>query len=128
MNTLIENLFWIIVIVFGSMYLISLEIKNYNNNKRLKSQIKYTEESIVDMKIINKHFSKGTIMRIGGDILPSVLPSTYTIELEYKGNNYEINDQEIFTSYAIGQFIKLKLIENLDKDKNIITYDLFKLS
>ena len=128
MKTLIENSFWIIVIVFGSMYLIFLEIRNYNNNKRLKSQIKYTEESIVDMKIINKRFSKGTIMRIGGAILPSVLPSTYTIELEYKGNNYEINDQEIFTSYAIGEFIRLKLIESLDKDKNIIKYDLFKLS
>ncbi|WP_297133333.1 hypothetical protein [Terrisporobacter sp.] len=128
MKTLIENSFWMIVIVFGSMYLIFLEIRNYNNNKRLKSQIKYTEESIVDMKIINKRFSKGTIMRISGAILPSVLPSTYTIELEYKGNNYEINDQEIFTSYEIGEFIRLKLIESLDKDKNIIKYDLFKLS
>ena len=41
-------------------------------------------------------------MRIGGGILPSVLPSTYTIELEYEGSNYEINDKEIFNSYEIG--------------------------
>ena len=110
MKLLIENLFWIIVIIFGSIYLIFLEIKNYNNQKHLKSKIKYTEEYIVEMKIINKIFSKGTIMRIGGAILPSVLPNTYTIKLEYEGSNYEINDKEIFNSYEIGQFINLKLV------------------
>lgn len=128
MKLLIENLFWIIIIIFGSIYLIFLEIKNYNNQNHLKSKIKFTEEYIVEMKIINKTFSKGTIMRIGGAILPSVLPNTYTIELEYEGSNYEINDKEIFNSYEIGQFINLKLVKNLDKDKNIIKSDLFKIS
>ena len=111
-----------------SIYLIFLEIENYNNKKYLKYKIKFTEEYIVEMKIINKTFSKGTIMRIGGAILPSVLPNTYTIELEYEGSNYEINDKEIFNSYEIGQFINLKLVKNLDKDKNIIKSDLFKIS
>ena len=128
MKLLIENLFWIIVIIFGSIYLIFLEIKNYNNQNHLKSKIKFTEEYIVEMKIINKIFAKGTIMRIGGAILPSVLPNTYTIELEYKGSNYEINDKEIFNSYKIGQFIKLKLVKSLDKDKNIIKSDILKIS
>ena len=128
MKLLIENLFCIIIIIFGSIYLIFLEIKNYNNQNHLKSKIKFTEEYIVEMKIINKIFSKGTIMRIGGAILPSVLPNTYTIELEYEGSNYEINDKEIFNSYEIGQFINLKLVKSLDKDKNIIKSDLFKIS
>ena len=128
MKLLIENLFWIIIIIFGSIYLIFLEIENYNNKKYLKYKIKFTEEYIVEMKIINKTFSKGTIMRIGGAILPSVLPNKYTIELEYEGSNYEINDKEIFNSYEIGQFINLKLVKNLDKDKNIIKSDLFKIS
>ena len=128
MKLLIENLFWIIIIIFGSIYLIFLEIENYNNKKYLKYKIKFTEEYIVEMKIINKTFSKGTIMRIGGAILPSVLPNTYTSELEYEGSNYEINDKEIFNSYEIGQFINLKLVKNLDKDKNIIKSDLFKIS
>lgn len=128
MKLLIENLFCIIIIIFGSIYLIFLEIENYNNKKYLKYKIKFTEEYIVEMKIINKTFSKGTIMRIGGAILPSVLPNTYTIELEYEGSNYEINDKEIFNSYEIGQFINLKLVKNLDKDKNIIKSDLFKIS
>ena len=128
MKSVIENLFWIIIIIFGSIYLIFLEIKNYNNQKHLKSKIKYTEEYIVEMKIINKIFSKGTIMRIGGDLIPSVLPNTYTIELEYEGSNYEINDEEIFNSYEIGQFINLKLVKSLDKDKNIIKSDLLKIS
>ena len=128
MKLLIENLFWIIIIIFGSIYLIFLEIRNYNNKKHLKSKIKFTESHIVEMKVVNKLFSEGTIMRIGGAILPSVLPNTYTIELEYEGSNYEINDKEIFNSYEIGQFINLKLVKNLDKDKNIIKSDLFKIS
>ena len=128
MKLLIENLFCIIIIIFGSIYLIFLEIENYNNKKYLKYKIKFNEDYIVEMKIINKTFSKGTIMRIGGAILPSVLPNTYTIELEYEGSNYEINDKEIFNSYEIGQFINLKLVKNLDKDKNIIKSDLFKIS
>ena len=60
MKLLIENLFWIIIIIFGSIYLIFLEIKNYNNKNHLKSNIKFTEEYIVEMKIVNKIFSKGT--------------------------------------------------------------------
>ena len=128
MKVLIENLFWIIIIIFGSIYLIFLEIKNYNNKNQLKSKIKFTEEHIVEMKIINKIFCKGTINRISGSILPSILPNTYIIKLEYEGSNYEINDEEIFNSYEIGQFINIKLVKSLDKDKNILKYDLFKIS
>ena len=41
MKLLIENLFWIIIIIFGSIYLIFLEIENYNNKKYLKYKIKF---------------------------------------------------------------------------------------
>lgn len=124
---LIENLFWILVIILGTSYLLFIEFKNYKNERRLKLKIKYTEENIVNMKIINKTISKGLTIKIGGAILPSKLPDTYMVELEYKGNKYVIDDKEIFNSYNVGQIIKLKLIENLDKNKNIIMYDLFKL-
>lgn len=75
------------------------------------------------MKIISKIFSKGVTMKVGGDILPSKLPDTYMVELEHKGSKYEINDKEIFNSYNVGQIIKLKLVESLDENKNIIMYD-----
>ncbi len=127
MRQLVENLFWILVIILGSSYLLFIEFKNYKNRRRLKLKIKYTEENIVNMKIINKNFSKGVIMKVGGDIFPSKLPDTYMVELEYKGIKYEINDKEIFNLYNIGQNIKLKLVESLDENKNIVKYDLFKL-
>ncbi len=127
MRQLVENLFWILVIILGSSYLLFIEFKNYKNRRRLKLKIKYTEENIVNMKIINKAFSKGVIMKVGGDIFPSKLPDTYMVELEYKGSKYEINDKEIFNLYNIGQNIKLKLVESLDENKNIVKYDLFKL-
>lgn len=66
-------------------------------------------------------------MKMAADRAPSKLPSTYIVELEYEGNKYEINDKEIFNSYEIGQFIKLKLVKRLDENKNIIEYELFKL-
>ena len=127
MKQLVENSFWILVIILGTSYLLFIEFKNYKDKRRLKSKTKYTQENIVDMKIINKNFSKGTMMLIGGDRVPSKLPATYMVELEYKGNKYEINDKEIYDSYNVGQIIKLKLVESLDENKNVIMYDLFKL-
>lgn len=127
MKELIDNLFWIIVIILVSIYLLFIEIKNYKYKRILKSKIHYTEEDIANMEIINKIFCKGTLMKMGGDRAPSRLPSTYIVELEYEGNKYEINDKEIFNSYEVGQFIKLKLVKSLDENKNMIKYDLFKL-
>ena len=128
MKQLVENLFWILVIILGTSYLLFIEFKNYKNQRRLKLKIKYTQENIVDMKIINKTFSNGVMTLVGGARLPAKLPDTYMIELEYKGSKYEINDKEIFNSYEIGQFINIKLVNSLDKDKNIIKSDLFKIS
>lgn len=128
MAELIENLFWIIVIVLGIAYLLFVEYIIYKQRKNLKSEITYTKEEIVSMKIVNKVFSKGTIIRIGGSIIPTKLPDTYTIELEYEGNMYEINDKEIFSYYEVGQFVMLKLVKSLDKNKNIIEYELFQLN
>ena len=111
--------------ILGSLYLLFIEIRNYKYKRSLKLKIKYTEEDIVSMEIMNKIFSKCTTMKIGGDILPSKLPGTYIVELEYEGNKYEINDKEIFNSYEVGQLIKL--VKSLDQNKNVIKYDLFKL-
>ncbi|UPA31798.1 hypothetical protein L0P85_06585 [Terrisporobacter glycolicus] len=127
MKELMDSLFWIIVIVLVSIYLLFIEIRNYKYERSLKSKIKYTEEDIVSMEIMNKIFCEGTFMKMGGDRAPSKLPSTYIVELEYEGNKYEINDKEIFNSYEIGRFIKLKLVKRLDENKNIIEYELFKL-
>lgn len=44
MKELIENLFWIIVIVFGSMYLLFVEVKNYINRRKYKILIKLGEK------------------------------------------------------------------------------------
>ena len=127
MKELIRNLFWIIIIILGSIYLIYIEVRNYKYKRSLKLKIKYIEEEIVSMKVINKKLSKGSIIKIGGNTLPSKLPDTYIIELEYKESKYEINDKEIFNSCEVGQFIKLKLVKSLDENKVLIKYNLFKL-
>lgn len=128
MKELIDSSFltiWIIVIVLVIIYLLFTEMRNYKYKRSLKSKIKYTEEDIASMEIMNKIFCEGTLMKV--DRAPSKLPSTFIVELEYEGNKYEINDKEIFNSYEVGQFIKLKLVKRLDENKNIIEYKLFKL-
>lgn len=54
------------------------------------------------------------------------MPDTYIVELEYEDYNYEINDEGIFNSFEIGQYIELKLVKNLDENRNLITYDIFR--
>lgn len=128
MKGLINDLFWPIIIVLCIAYLLLHEIKNRIAIKQLKLKIKYTEIQIVDMQITNKRFSKGMVLRIGGAILPSKLPDTYIVELKYQDSNYEINDEKIYKFYEIGDFVKLKLINNLDESKNLISYELYNLN
>ena len=103
------------------MYLILIEVKNLINTRKLKMKIKYTEESIVNMEIVNKLFLKAY-----GSVYCK-MPDTCIVELEYDGDMYEIKDEEIFKSYEVDQFIKLKLVKYLDENKNIVKYDLYKI-
>lgn len=61
-------------------------------------------------------------------MLPSKLPDTYIVELKYQDSNYEINDEQIYKVYEIGDFVKLKLVSNLDESKNLISYELYNLN
>ncbi|SFJ12605.1 hypothetical protein SAMN02910355_1144 [Terrisporobacter glycolicus] len=118
---MIEELFWPILIILGCLYLAFIQVKEYKAKRNLELKIKYTEESIVNMKIVNKLFLKA---------YPSVdckMPDTCILELEYDGDMYEIKDEEIFKSYEVDQFIKLKLVKYLDENKNIVKYDLYKI-
>ena len=118
---MMEELFWPIIIILIILYLLFTEVKSYKYKRSLKLKIKYIEEDIVEMKIVNKLFFKGYAFK------DYRLPDTCIIELEYEDNKYEINDEEIFNSYEIGQFIKIKLVENLDENKELINYELYKL-
>lgn len=116
-----EDLFWPIFIILGCLYLVFIQVKEYKYKIDLKLKIKYTEQSIVNLEIVNKLFLKAYGSKY------CKMPDTCIVQLEYDGDMYEINDEEIFKSYEVGQFIKLKLVKYLDENKNIIKYDLFKL-
>ncbi|MBN9647623.1 hypothetical protein J0L31_11535 [Terrisporobacter glycolicus] len=118
---MIEDSFWPIFIILGCLYLVFIQVKEYKDKRNLKMKIKYTEEYIVNMEIVNKLFVKAFSSRY------CKMPDTCIVELKYDGDMYEIKDEEIFKSYEVGQFIKLKLIKSLDENKNLIKYDLFKL-
>ncbi|WP_419749407.1 hypothetical protein [Terrisporobacter petrolearius] len=101
--------------------MILIEVKNLINTRKLKVKIKYTEESIVNMEIVNKLFLKAYAS------VDCKMPDTCIVEVEYDGDMYEIKDEEIFKSYEVCQSIKLKLIKILDENKNLKKYDLFQL-
>ena len=114
-----EELFWSVIIILGSIYLIFIEVKNYKYKRNIMLKIKYIEEDIINMKIVNKSYSKGNLFQYK-------MPDTYIVELEYEDYKYEINDEEIFNSFEIGQYVELKLVKNLDENRNLITYDIFR--
>ena len=114
-----EELFWPVIIILGSIYLIFIEVKNYKYKRNIMLKIKYIEEDIINMKIVNKSYSKGNLFQYK-------MPDTYIVELEYEDYKYEINDEEIFNSFEIGQYVELKLVKNLDENRNLITYDIFR--
>ena len=57
MKQLVENSFWILVIIFGTSYLLFIEFKNYKNKRRLKLKIKYTQENVLFIIFISTIFS-----------------------------------------------------------------------
>ena len=56
---MMEELFWPIIIILIILYLLFTEVKSYKYKRSLKLKIKYIEEDIVEMKIVNKLFFKG---------------------------------------------------------------------
>lgn len=122
-----KGLFWPIICVGGIIYLIFIELKNYKLKKNLQNKVEYIKESIVSMEVIDKLFSEGKYGLVGGNRIPSKYPDTYIIKLKYDDSYYEINDEELFNFYNIGESIKLKLITNLDKDKNMVSYEIYSI-
>ena len=87
---------------------------------------------ILCLNILSSNWHKNCLNVILPDLTSLTLERLHEeINKLYLNNveiNYEINDEEIFNSYEIGQSINLKLVKSLDKDKNIIKSDLFKIS
>lgn len=120
------GIFWIIVIIFGTLYFFIKWLIDLTDKVKKKLKIKNTKTNFVTMEVVNKFFVEGKLKKIGGNILPSKYPNSYFIELKYKDSYYKINDYELYNNSNIGDTISLQLINNIDKNGKIINSSIKK--
>lgn len=124
-----KNKFIFLLFTICSLYIYTICIKEFLNNIINKLKVKTCRESIINLRIDNKMHCPGRSYNSGVNHLWAnpKLPDSYIINCSDKNDvNYSINDKEIFYNYDVGDMIKLKLIENLDKNNEIISYKLKK--
>lgn len=120
------DIFWIIIIIFGTLYFFIKWLIDLTDKVKKKLEVQVTQTNVVPMEVVNKFFVEGKVEKIGGNILPSKYPDSYIIELKYKDSYYKINDYELYNNSNIGDIISLQLINNIDKNGNIINYSIKK--
>lgn len=120
------DIFWIIIIIFGTLYFFIKWLIDLTDKVKKKLEVQITQTNVVPMEVVNNFFVEGKLEKIGGNILPFKYPDSYIIELKYKDFYYKINDYELYNSSNIGDIISLKLINNIDKNGNIINSSIKK--
>ena len=108
---------------------IQFSLKSFFFNIINKLRVKTCRESTINIRIDAKMYCPGMNYNNGLNHLwgNPKLPDSYMINCSDKNNvKYLINDKEIFDNYDVGDMIKFKLIEKLDKNNELISYELKK--
>ncbi len=115
-----KDILLILFIILAFLYLLYLDLNLFVKNKKLNKNPKRV--SIINMEVINKYYVKGNLGHIGGDKVLSKYPDSYILELRYGSLFNRINDENLFNSLNIGDYLEVYLIEILDENKGLITY------
>jgi hypothetical protein len=119
------DILWGAVWILGIIYFTIEYIIVLARRIKVKLKIKTICESIIDVKITNKHFVEGYPLwsTLGqGKLLMFTRIDSYLVEFYYNDINHTINSKDAFEAFDIGDIVKVKLIENLDKNNSIISY------
>lgn len=116
-----KDIFLVIFIVLAILYLIYLDLSIFIKNKKLNKKTK--KVSLVNMEVINKYYVKGELHHIGGDKVSSKYPDSYILELKYGDLFHKINDEDLFNSLSVGDYLEVNLIEILDDFGNVLKYE-----
>lgn len=120
-------IFIIFVILAICAYIIC--IKDFIGSVINKFKVKVCRESIITVSIDNKCHFPGLSYSAGVNTLGArpKYPDTYMIYCsDENGITYFINDKEIFNNYDLGDMIKLKLVEKLGRNNEVISYEVKK--
>lgn len=120
-----SDLLWGIACILSILYFTIGFIISFAKKIKVKLKTNTICESIIDVKITNKHFIKGRPLQppLGqGKYLMPTRVDSYLIEFYYNDTNHTINSKDIFQKFNIGDIIKIKLIKRLDKNNLVISY------
>lgn len=114
----------VIIILFSLiiMWLFFIEGKDFIMSIIIKLNSKSIRENTVDMLVEDKLFLRGEL--IGCSKYPTRCTDSYNLTLSQGNRQFYVNNKEIFDLVEIGDYIKVNLIEILDKKQNIINYEI----
>lgn len=116
--------------ILSIMYFIIDYVKDFVRKIKVKLKTTTICESIIEVEITNKYFIKGYPLQPhpgkGKYLMPTRVDS-YLVEFHYKDIDHTINSKDIFKEFDIGNIIKIKLIEKIDKNNLVISYKFINL-
>ncbi|MGX4600395.1 hypothetical protein [Faecalimicrobium sp. JNUCC 81] len=122
------NLLFGIFCILGLIILNVEYVLNTIKKLKLKLRTKNLNESIVEVEMKNKNFVHGfsepMSLEKGKGFTTNRIDS-YLVEFEYKEKVYTIDSKYIFEKYNIGDLVKIKLVESLDKNNLILKSEFF---
>lgn len=119
-----SDMIWAIIVIGGIFLIIANDLYYFLKKVWIKTRIKHCRKSIISMTVINKYHIKGRFAPIPGDKFLGRYPDSYIIELIYKDIKHSIKDEELFNTLNIGDTLNVTLIENFDKNNNVVSYSI----
>ncbi len=118
-----RELIWSLACAISIIIMVAMYISEYMEKLKLMLKTKKMRESIIEVEIEKKYFVEGLPLTMAAAKFASPnFPDSYIIDYRYNGRTYSINSQEIFEKYEVGDNIKLKIIERLDKNMDVISF------
>lgn len=118
MNMCVEIL-WVIFIVIGITCSIIIGLKSVYEYIVKKLKTKSIRKSTVRVVVKAKYFSPGSGFKAPqvGAIIES---ASYRVEVIYNEQLYVLHNKKVFDSVNTGDTLEMNLVEEFDKDENII--------
>lgn len=118
MNIIFEML-WVIVVAIGIICSIIIGLKYVYKYIVKKLKIKSVRKSKVRVVVKGKYYSPGSgpkVPRVG----VSIESDSYRLEVVYNEQLYVLHNKQVFESVNTGDTFEMNLVEEVDKNENII--------
>ena len=118
MNIIFEIL-WVIVVAIGIICSIIIGLNYVYKYIVKKLKIKSIQKSIVRVVVKGKYYSPGSGPRVPS-VGVSIESASYRVEIIYNEQLYVLHNKQVFESVNTGDTFEMNLVEEVDKNENII--------